>query len=808
MTKHRLIAAIALSTSCLTQMPILAHAQDSGPSLDEIIVTSQYRAQGLQDVPISVAAVDASIIEETSIVKIEDLTTLVPNFTYSETGITTTFLIRGIGSGVNQGFEQSVGVYVDGVHYPRGQQARAPFLDLERVEVLRGPQSILFGKNSVAGAMNITTAKPTDSFEGSLFTSYEFEDGEKIIEGVVSGPLSDRVRGRIAGRYRDADGFQENATLNRSEPSREETTLRGTLEFDITENLMATAKVEISDFDALGRNIEIENAQVINNPASPFNGLTYPQILVGVFGQDASTLNSTRDGIRSSNGDFSFNKMRTYQLDLDWSFGDYDLKSITAFETLSYDELCDCDFTGAVIFDAQLQEDYEQFSQEIRLTSPEYDNYDFILGGYFQSSDHTYSDQIVVPANSVLVPAANGRSPGAGSLIAGTQAARTAQVDATVLSAFAQFNYHFSDDLTLQLGGRVTNDDKDGSRVLFAEAQGGGALPAAQAGAAVVYASLFGITTTNLQALAALGDPSSIALTAAFGNGNVPEQNRNTTKFSPDVKLVWDVSDDMLLYASWARGFKSGGFDFRANNRGTSASTEASFQFDDEIGTNYELGGKFKLGAAAEINATAYFSKFEDLQISIFDGILGFNVGNAATSEVKGIEIDGRWALSDHVRLNGGLAFTDFEFTDFKNGQCYFGQTPDFANGQCDYTGLANNLVSDFTGTVTLDFDMPVMDDYELTGLVNLFYATAYDSAQTHDPLGRQDAYAKINARLGFGPADGPWEIAVLGKNLTNEIIRTYNGDAPLSGSTFGAKTNYTFYGQGRTLAVQGRLKF
>ncbi len=809
MTKTRLLATLALSTSCLTQMPILANAQESGPSLEEIIVTSQYRAQGLQDVPISVAAVDASIIEETSIVKMEDLTTLVPNFTYSETGITTTFLVRGIGSGVNQGFEQSVGVYVDGVHYPRGQQARAPFLDLERVEVLRGPQSILFGKNSVAGAMNITTAKPTDSFEGNLFTSYEMEDGETIIEGALSGPISDRVRARIAGRYRDADGFMSNATLNRGEPSREEKTIRGTVEFDVTENLMATAKIEMSDFDALGRNIEIENAQPVNNSLSPFNGLTYSQILVNVFGQDPSVLNDTKDGFRSSNGDFSFNKMRTYQLDLDWGFGDYDLKSITAYETLSYNELCDCDFTGAVIFNAALQEDYKQFSQELRLTSPEYDKYDFILGAYFQTSDHSYSDQIIVPTNSVLIPAANGRSPGAGSLISGTQAARTAQVDATVLSAFAQFNYHFSDDLTLQLGGRVTNDDKDGSRVLFAEALGGGDLPAAQAGAAVVYASLFGITTTNLQALAALGDPSSIALTAAFGNGNVPKQNRNTTKFSPDVKLVWDMNDDVLLYASWARGYKSGGFDFRANNRGTSASTEASFQFDDEIGTNYELGGKFKLGAAAEINATAYFTKFEDLQISIFDGILGFNVGNAATSEVKGIEVDGRWALTDHIRLNGGFAITDFEFTDFKNGQCYFGQTPDFAaTGQCDYTGLANNLVSDFTGTVTMDFDMPVMDDYEVTGLVNLFYASAYDSAQTHDPLGRQEGFARINARLGFGPADGPWEVAVLGKNLTDKIVRTYNGDAPLSGSTFGAKTNYTFYSQGRTVALQGRVKF
>lgn len=201
------------------------------------------------------------------------------------------------------------------------------------------------------------------------------------------------------------------------------------------------------------------------------------------------------------------------------------------------------------------------------------------------------------------------------------------------------------------------------------------------------------------------------------------------------------------------------------------------------------------------------------MQISIFDGVLGFNVGNAASSEVKGIELDGRWALTDNVRLSGGMALTDFEFTDFVNGQCYGTQSPtdprfNAVTGLCDYTGLKNNLVSDFSGNINLDFDTMVGNDYELTGLLALNYVSSYNASQTQDPAGVQDGYAKINARLGFGPVDGPWEIAVLGKNLTNEIVKTYNGDTPLGGSTFGANSNYTFYSQGRTLAVQGSVKF
>ena len=785
-----------LGASALTFMVAAPALAQNGPVLDEIIVTAQYREKGLQDVPVSVSAVNADIIEKTSIVKIEDLTTLVPNFTYTETGISTNFFIRGIGSGINQGFEQSVGVYVDGVHYPRGQQVRAPFLDLERVEVLRGPQSILFGKNSVAGAMNITTAKPTNSFEGSLFTSYEFEDKEAIIEGVVSGPISERMRGRIAARYRDFDGYVANATLGRDEPNREEFTIRGSLEVDVSENLMASFKAEVSNFDGLGRNMEIENANAVG-------GLTYGQLLNVVFGQDASVLNETQDGIRSSNGDSSNNKMGTYQMTLDWQLGDFDLQAISAYETLEYDEICDCDFTGATIFHADLQEEYTQFSQEVRLTSPVSDSFDYILGAYFQSSEHIYQDQIVIDANSVLIPALGA----SGALLSNTQAARIANVDATVLSAFAQVNWHVSDQLTVQLGGRLTNDSRDGDRVMNIQAAGGGALPGAQAGAAIVYAGGFAISSTNLAAIAGLGNPTAAFLLGKLGQPQVTGE-RNVTKFSPDVKLVYDLSDDALLYASWARGFKSGGFDFRANNRGVSATSNDAFEFEDERATNYEIGGKFKLSGAAELNITGYLTKFDDLQVSIFDGVLGFNVGNAASSQVKGIELDGRWAVTDNVRLNGGLSLMDFEFTDFKNGQCYFGQTPDFANGLCDYTGLSNQLVSDFSGNIGMDFDFPVMDDYEITGLTTLAYVSAYDAAPTHDPAGKQDGYAKINARLGFGPQDGPWEIAVLAKNLTDQKVRTYTGDAPLAGSSFGRKTNYSFFSQGRTVAVQGRVKF
>jgi outer membrane receptor protein involved in Fe transport len=782
--------------------------------LEEIVVTAQYREAGLQDVPISVSAVTGDMMVDTALQKVEDIQFLVPNFDMTETGISTSVFIRGIGSGINQGFEQSVGYYIDGVHYPRGQQSRMPFLDLERVEVLRGPQSILFGKNSVAGALNVTTAKPTTEFEGSIFASAETEDGETIVEGMLSGPFSDRVRARVAARTRDMDGYMFNGTVSRDEPNREDWTVRGTMEFDFSDTFMATIKAEVSEFDVTGRHVEVINEVPALGPPPPdgFGGLLWSEILVGFFLQDPSVLNNTQDGIRHSNDDFSFNELETYVLTLDWDIGDYELKSISAWETFEYDEVCDCDFTGANIFGAALQEAYDQFSQEIRLTSPLNESFDYILGLYYQTSDHEYHDQIFVDPDSMLIPAINALTMStAGNVLAATEANRLATVDNDVISAFAQFNWHVSDVFTLQLGGRYTQDERDGFRTLSILAQGGGPLPPAQALAALIYAdpTLFAITSTNLAAFGPTGE----ALIGLLGELPV-SGTRDKSKFSPDVKLVWDVSDDVMLYGSWAEGFKSGSFDFRANNKNFYPDMPTSFEFEDEENTNWEIGGKFAVGGRAEINATIVFTEYEDLQVSLFDGRLGFNVGNAAAADIVGAEFDVRIAAGDYLTVTGGLAYLDFEFTDFRNGQCYFGQAPtEDLNGDgipdsCPYTGQPNQMVSDWQGNVTFDFSFPVGSNLEIRALLDVFYKDDHHTANTFDPKLVQDAYTKINARLGIGSESGSWEIALLGRNLTDEEVLQYGGDLPLAGSVFGAGGNYAFFAQGRTLSVQGILRF
>ncbi|WP_321395354.1 TonB-dependent receptor [Emcibacter sp.] len=838
-----------ISISVLATVAHTAQAQeDNSAILEEIVVTSQYREQSLSDVPISVSVVGGAQLEEQSIERMADLQFAVPNFTMAESGIGTNVFMRGIGSGNNQGFEQSVGVYVDGIHHGRAQQTRQPFLDLERVEVLRGPQSILFGKNSVAGALNMTTAKPTEEFEGYVSGAYEFVDTAYEVTGVLSGPLSDTMRVRVAGRYHDKDGYIDNLTLDRKEPQQEDWAVRGILEWDLSEDLQATFKVERSAFDVVGRNIEIANE--LPNGAfptgDPLAGMTYSQILVYGFGQDASVLNNTLNGQRSANGDWSNNDATEAVMTLNYAMGDHMLESITGYSKFKYDEVCDCDFTGANVFSLPIQEEYEQFSQEIRLTSPGGETIDYILGAYFQTSDHDYKDQFLIDDTSVLVPALNTNPnlapfaplfgalsaygfTGAGDLLANTATPRQAHVDADVYSAFAQLTWNINEQFSLQLGGRLTHEKKSGTKSIWVENIDGTPLEGVQQLAPDFSGLVFDLATSNAIAgnleeflTPFFGAPTAAALAAGYGStfagnalvlGSFPVAvDRSETKFTPDIKLQYRPNDDVMLYASFSKGSKSGGFDFRGNNKAASATMADAFEYEDEKATNYEVGGKLTLAdGAAELNFAGFFTKYKDLQVSIFDGTLGFNVGNAARAEAKGVELDGRWQVAEGLTLTGSLAWLDFEFKDYFNGQCYFGQTPDsVVNGVnfCDYSGETNQLASKWQGSVGIDHSLNLTDDILLNTNVNMYFTSEYHASANLNPNLMQDGYAKLNARIALTDADNTWELAVLGQNLTDKKILLFGGETPLAGSSFGAQSTYNFLSQGRTIMIQGTYNF
>lgn len=816
---------LARAVSLVSLLPFAAVAQEPQPDpskLEEVVVTAQYRSESMQDVPVSMAAVGGDKLLESGLNRIEDLAAEVPNLKMSETGIGTNLYVRGIGSGINQGFEQSVGMYVDGVYHGRAQLARAPFLDLERVEVLRGPQNILYGKNSIAGAISMVTAKPTDQYEGLISVLYEPDQDERVFDGVFSGPITDTLGVRIAFRDRQTDGYVENLTLDRDEPTRDEQTARITFAWQPTDAFDATFKYEHGKFDTVGRQIEIINDQASTSANPLFAGRTEAQILdltaippsTVLWNAHSSVLNNKTDYKRSSNGDYSNNDTDNATLTLNWQMAGHTLTSITSFLGYKYDELCDCDFTASPLFNVNSKEDYEQYSQEFRIVSPKGLTFEAIAGAYYQTSNLDFRDRFAVPTGSPVPTILSQAVPGAlaattFALFTDLAAPRTFTQDTDLWSVFGQLTWNLRDDLRLIAGGRYTSEDKDGYRNLqFVDGVSG----------------------------ATLGLIDQIILAQTLrAESNVQSDSRSESNFAPQIAVQFDLSPDIMLYASATKGYKSGGYDARSNASpggptyalapapGVTASCATStvnpalgrcldgaFEYDKEEATGVEIGAKAVVAdGAGEVNVAAFRTDYQDLQVSIYDGILGFNVGNAAEAVSQGVELDSRWLVTHGLILSASLAWLDFEFEKFPNGQCVQGQaptTPGTAN--CDYKGKSNQYVAEWSGNLGADYTLSLTDALDLRTTLDLIYSSDYSPTQNLDSRVQQDSYVKVNARIALVGNGAQWELALVGKNLTDEKVVSYANDAPLAYNFFTTVAHYGIIEPPRTVAVQGMYRF
>lgn len=811
-----LAAASLIGSAAVLAQPIV---------LEEILVTAQKRTESLQDVSVSVNALSGEKIGEAGINKIEDIQAYVPNLTMSETGIGTNIYIRGLGSGINQGFEQSVGMYVDGVHYGRAQLSRAPFLDLQRVEVLRGPQNILYGKNSVAGAISIATAPPENDYAANIRVLYEPEYGESVIDLMVNGSLSDTVSGRFAYRARDLDGYVDNIDGG-TEPQRDEDTARLSLRWDINDDLDATLKIGQGTFDVTGRQIEILGDARSLNPG--LGGANWGQFLLALnplntfTGADttpASVLNTDIDYQRSSNGDYSVNETGEVVLNVNYRMDDYELTSTTAYLNYDYEELCDCDFTSANVFFVTSNEKFEQFSQEFRIASPIGERFEWLAGLYFQSSELDFRDRFTT-TNSVVgnvldtvLPVAFSTDgglttvypAGAAQQIVNIAVPREFEQDTTLSSVFFQGTFNLTDRARITLGGRYSDESKEGRRYLTVVDAAGNEIP---------YDDSF-IPGGSMGIDYLLGRILQVARHDLAGD-------RDESNFAPAATFELDVTDDSMAYVSWTRGYKSGGFDTRSNvppvpttvtnafSRSLAFTLPAgSFEYDSEESRTVEVGMKNRLaGGSVELNVSAFQTQYTDLQVSIYDGVLGFNVGNAAEAVAEGFELDGRWAVTNNFTLSGSLAFLDFEFQDYPNGQCTQLQRIQGGVPTCSYNGLTNQYVANFSGAIGAEIAREIGDRLLLRTALDVVFSDDYNPSQNLDPIMDQPGYQKINLRVALSDEARGWEIAVLAKNLNDAEVVTYANDTPLASNLTQSIGHYSFVESPRTIAVQGSFSF
>jgi outer membrane receptor protein involved in Fe transport len=301
----------------------------------------------------------------------------------------------------------------------------------------------------------------------------------------------------------------------------------------------------------------------------------------------------------------------------------------------------------------------------------------------------------------------------------------------------------------------------------------------------------------------------------------------------PSIIFEWLPSESTLLYASWSQGSKAGGYDARSNNPTLPPATlctgspflpgppflqgcvpangVGTFEYDDEKADNAEFGAKLRLGGTFELNAAFYMTDFENLQVSTFDGVLGFNVKNAGQAQIKGLEIDARWQATQNLLLSSSLAYTDFEFKDY-TGQCSLPApvpaAPATLPVNCDYAGKTNEFVAPWVATLGANYSRPIGSSLMMHVGFDAYYTDEYFVAPTLDPNQQQESYVKVNGRAGIGDADGSWDISVIGKNIFDEEVLPYGNDTPLAGRTFRAYSTWRFVEPGSTFALQATYRF
>ncbi|MFK8030265.1 MAG: TonB-dependent receptor [Gammaproteobacteria bacterium] len=736
----------ARAGSFLVMLCLCAAPLSAAQVLEEVFVTAQKRTESLQDVPISITAVSGEEIVRSGLGNMDALQGRIPNFQISEAAVSTEIYIRGVGSSANDGFEQSVGIFVDGVFGGRGRQFRAPFLDLERIEVLRGPQGVLLGKNTIAGAVNITTARPTSEFTGYINTRYNDALEEGAVAVVMSGPLSEDTRARIAISGLKGDGYLINTVDKTAEQQREEFVARGTLEHDFSDTLTARLKYEAGSFDTDGSRFVINEVGVFEDVFLSFD-------------EDFSQTNyrSSKGGL---GGEAEFDKTKTVNsvLNIDWEWDNHTLTSVTGYSNFKFRRRLDSDFSAIpLLITETLPEQFEQISQEFRLASDPGGRFDYIAGLYWQTNRYDTLRQTRIDGDTLaeLLLGPLGNALGGA---ARTTTGRTFQKfdqEADSFAVFGELTWHVSDRLRAKAGLRYSDEEKSATQLVRLE-------------------TLDGEVNT---------DPVSIQLTGLFfGFENHRFQgDRAESDVSPSLNLQFDLTDDMMIYGTWARGFKAGGF-----NAQERSDDIALFEFEEEQATTFELGFKGRFfGGAARINATAFQSTYDDLQVSSFNGVT-FVVGNAAQSESTGFEIDGAWALSDSVEIGGALATLDSTYTSFPNGPCFAGDDSPECNdvssaGARDLSGESTPFNADYSGNLYVRGSIELENEYAMTFDANWTFTDGYFYSADLDLADFEEAHGLVSIRVGVGPADGRWEFALLGQNLTEELTNGgYGSDIPL----------------------------
>lgn len=617
-----------------------AHAQDVQETAEEsagigvIVVTAQRRSENVQDVPIAITAIGSEFLETRGIDSIDKLGTLAPNVKFERAPSSKSIsqiAIRGsvtINPAIT--WEPAVGLYLDGVYIAKAQGSIFDIADLERVEILRGPQGTLYGRNALSGAVNLVTKKPSGEAGGLLQVTYGSYN-EAIVRGVVDLPQTGIFSAKVSGQYRRRDGLIALQPGNPSGLDRVDSVDSGSfmvqLRAELASNVTADYTFDYSKLAqtppfsqllAVNRNGDPRDIFDPNSPSFPFAGAFFP-------------LHTVADPERVSRASIDApvsERSRSYghALTLTVGLGAAELKSITAYRNLKWSDGLDLDGSPFPVAATQRFSDYDAFSQELQLAGEAFgDRLNYVLGAfYFTESAETRNPQ---------------RYFGGATDLDSNYGSNT---DAFAL--FAQADVDLTERLQLTLGARYTHEKKDISR-------------------------FFRINQDLANGIVAP------LVVADLPTGSVPDATFED--FSPAATLSYEVTDDIYVYARYARGFKSGGFNGESNVFAAptpdcpSGALELCAPYRPEVVNSYEIGLKSQfLDNRLILNLAAFRNDIEDMQLSVFTATTGAAsiVQNAAGAQIQGLEVEAVLRPVDALTINASLAFLDPEYKSFIDG--------------------------------------------------------------------------------------------------------------------------------------------
>ncbi|MBN9568768.1 MAG: TonB-dependent receptor [Alphaproteobacteria bacterium] len=751
-------------TAALVPAAGAAWGQDSAPKseyLEEVVVTATKWSRNAQDVPISLEVVSQRKLEEAGVSDLLNLSAKVPGLSVRTGNAGNVIRIRGIGTGSFGYTEQSVALYKDGIFMGKGRQNSAPFFDVQRLEILRGPQGALIGKNSSAGAINIVSNNPTDVFEAGLTANYLIDYKGVDLFGYVSGPLSDTLNGRVAIKYKKSDGALRNFDTGRNEPDNESIQGRVTLEFTPASNVTMLTKFEYTDVTNDGHNffglpLTIPTYKDARDYVIKAGGYSVPPM---VSAKPDGTPVILPDGDSLKQYDFS----NTLTVDAE----DLTFVAISGFTAYNSTMSTAGRHAGPVeTINTSFLEDFKQVSQEFRLQSQPGGVFEWVVGVYGDWSELKY-----------LNPLTFNLFTAAGAPLSRSGAHTDYSMTAYSYSVYGTGTWHITDTLGLIVGGRYTGVQKSGSLEYIHD-----------------YLTA-GIQTT----------PEFGPYTDSFLDSH----------FDPSVTLQYYVTPQIMVYATYGQGSKPGTL------QSTRTTTLADFRLKQEVTTSYEVGVKSVLDDFLILNATAFHMTMDNYQVGQYvtdlNGLPALRATNAATVISRGFELSAtasleRWIEGLTLSLTG--SYTDAYFDDYPGASCTVAAVAagcvsgqPFIGGELfNGAGLPLQLISKWTGTLSADYTRPISDALKIQFAISsdMFSKYYFDSSSYSDTNGLQPSEMMLNLRLALSDRDDRWSLAFIGDNLTN-VWR--GGQAYTYPGYPGTVRVYGIYG-GRNLMLQGSVKF